>query len=163
MNEIVMRDTLRDWMTEIGITPVERSDAKTKTRAEAAAARTDYKEDAYDRAITFAEKRLGIVFPTTVADHDILLEYAAKLWLCNRVLAREVGTFDVDDKKLSGIFKNVTAQRGILDQEFVMLRKEIWGEGKRISRSGIDTIEMSVVALRSPQQNAIDNEEVLEL
>lgn len=158
MTEIELRVILRDWINEMGLTIIERGDA-----AEVLKASTALPIDVYDRAMTFSEKRLGLTLPTTVDAHDLLFEYASKIWLCGRIIAREVGDFDQGDKKASKVFDNAKAQREILRQDYEDLRKEVWGKGVSSRRSTTGDLEIASHSIVSDHETNIASETVLEL
>ncbi len=164
MIEKELRDILRDWITEIGITIVER-DNNEYANADVYVLKGDAQEDydAYDRAMTFAEKRLGLTLPTSVDAHDLLFEYVSKIWLCGRVLAREVGNLDIENKRLSQIFQNIVKQKNILVDEYKELRQEVWGTGLSNRRTTTGDLEIVTLSVVSDTETQIENKDVLEL
>lgn len=174
MTEFILRLILRDWVSEIGVVVTERSDADTALRSELVGGASDY--DAYDNAMTFAEKRLGILLPTILGmfsasvapsgasdSLDILFELSAKSWFCSRTLAREVGDFDIDNKKLGQIFQNVKVMKDKIDADFNTIRKEIWGNGVRNNRTTSGDLTFAYMSVVSSTQTDIDNGDLLEL
>ena len=174
MTEFVLRIILKDWIAEVGTTITERANANTVLRANLAGGEASY--DVYDNAMTFTEKRLGILLPTisgmfsaSVAPSgspdvmDILFELGAKSWLCGRLLAREAGNFDVDDKKLSQVLQNVKILKAEIDTEFNEIRREIWGNGLRNRRTTSGDLTITHISVVSGTQTDIDNGDLLEL
>lgn len=162
MTEFILRDILKDWVATLGLTSAftERDDADTALRSEL----TDVTEyDAYDKAMTYIEKRIGKTLPTTEDMFDLLLELGAKLWLCARVLARELPNIDVNNKKSSNIYKNVKDEHTRLNEEFKEIRQEIWGEGKRSSRTTTGDLEIITMSSVSNRLTEIEDGDMLEL
>lgn len=161
MTEFILRDILKDWMTTMGITLAERADAATKKRSEVTGGEAAY--DLYDRAMTYIEKRIGQTIPATIVAFDLLFELGAKLWLCARVLAREIPNIDISQRKNSLIYRNVQAENERLNKEFAEIRKEIWGEGQRHSRTTTGDLSFAVMSAASAKDADIANGDVLEL
>jgi hypothetical protein len=161
-----LRDILRDWLTEINIsTIIERNDATADIVAEDYVLRadTDQTLDSYDKAMTFIEKRLGLTLPTTVDAYDLLFEYGCELYLCNRILARQVGAYDKGDNKTSQVYKNVGDIKKVIQADYDRLLKEVWGSGFSSRRTTTGTLEIVTHSMVSDNDTQITNGDILEL